>query len=163
MNVPLARRRALRRNSTDAETALWFHLRGKRFAGFKFRRQHPCGPYILDFYCPSRHLAVELDGGQHFDPIAQAYDARRSGYLERFGIRVLRFTNDLVFRELAAVLEAIDVGLRADPSPSSPLPARAGRGYRIGRTPLPSPGPAKRGQGTGSDGPGPGGTGWELD
>jgi len=118
MDVPLARRRALRRNSTDAETALWFHLRGKRFAGFKFRRQHPFGPYILDFFCPSRHLAIELDGGQHFDPVARAYDGRRSGYLERFGIKVLRFTNDLVFRELAAVLDAIDSGLcGADPSP----------------------------------------------
>ena len=117
MNVPLARRRALRRNSTDAEAALWFHLRGKRFAGLKFRRQHSCGPYILDFYCPSRHLAVELDGGQHFEPSAAAYDERRSAYLERFGIKVLRFTNDVVFRELAAVLDAIDLGLRADPSP----------------------------------------------
>ena len=118
MNVPLARRRALRRNSTDAESALWFHLRAKRFEGFKFRRQHSCAPYILDFYCPSRHLAVELDGGQHFDPVAAAYDERRSAYLERFGIKVLRFTNDLVFKELSAVLDAIALALAAgDPSP----------------------------------------------
>ena len=118
MNVPLARRRTLRRNSTDAESALWFHLRAKRIAGFKFRRQHSCGPYILDFYCPGRRLAVELDGGQHFDQVAQAYDARRSACLGRFGIRVLRFTNDLVFKELPAVLEAIFLALgAADPSP----------------------------------------------
>ena len=118
MNVPLARRRALRRNSTDAESALWFHLRAKRFAGFKFRRQHSCGPYILDFYCARRHLAVELDGGQHFEPLALAYDERRTAYLGRFGVKVLRFTNDLVFRELTAVLEAIALALGvADPSP----------------------------------------------
>ena len=118
MNVPLARCRALRRNSTDAEAALWFHLRAKRFAGFKFRRQHSCGPYILDFYCPGQHLAGELDGGQHFDPVAQAYDERRTAYLGRYGINVLRFTNDLVFRELTVVLEAIALALGlADPSP----------------------------------------------
>ena len=118
MNVHLARRRALRRNSTDAESALWFHLRARRFAGFKFRRQHSCGPYILDFYCPGRHLAVELDGGQHFEPTAQAYDERRTAYLGRRGIKVLRFTNDLVFRELTAVLEVIALALGvAGPSP----------------------------------------------
>ena len=118
MNVPLARRRALRRNSTDAESALWFHLRAKRFAGFKFRRQHSCGPYILDFYCPGRHLAVELDGGQHFEPMALVYDEQRTAYLGRCDIKVLRFTNDLVFRELPDVLDAIALALGvADPSP----------------------------------------------
>jgi very-short-patch-repair endonuclease len=118
VNVPLTRRRALRRNSTDAEASLWFHLRAKRFVGFKFRRQHSCGPYILDFYCPGRHLAVELDGGQHFEPSAQAYDQCRTAYLGRFGIKVLRFNNDLVFRELTAVLDAIALALGVvGPSP----------------------------------------------
>ena len=118
MNVPLARRRALRRNSTDAEATVWFHLRAKRFAGFKFRRQHSCGPYILDFYCPGRQLAVELDGGQHFEPSALTYDERRTAYLGRCGIKVLRFTNDLVFRELPGVLDAIALALGVtDPSP----------------------------------------------
>src|SRR5256885_12641504 len=91
MDVSLARRRTLRSAGTDAENALWARLRAKRLLGFKFRRQHPCGPYILDFYCPSKHLAVELDGGQHFEPAGQEYDVRRTAFLARRGITVLRF------------------------------------------------------------------------
>jgi len=68
MDTPLARRRQLRRSSTDAEAFLWYHLRSRRLAGFKFRRQHPYGPFILDFFCAERNLAIELDGGQHFEP-----------------------------------------------------------------------------------------------
>jgi very-short-patch-repair endonuclease len=108
----------LRRDSTSAEAVLWSHLRAKRFVGFKFRRQHPCGAYILDFYCPRRQLAVELDGGQHFEPCAQAYDERRTAYLGRCGIKVIRFGTDLVFRELTAVLDVIARALGVgDPSP----------------------------------------------
>ena len=118
MDLHLARRRALRRTSTDAEAALWSQLRAKRLAGFKFRRQHPLGPYILDFYCPARRLAVELDGGQHFEPYAQAYDRRRTAYLRQAGIDVLRFPNDVLFKELPAVLDAIGRALGiAGPSP----------------------------------------------
>ena len=118
MNVPLSRRRELRRNSTDAERALWSRLRAKRFAGFKFRRQHDCGPYILDFYCPAGHLAVELDGGQHFEPSAQAYDERRTEHLRRERIQVLRFSTNLVFTELEAILDVIALALGiGGPSP----------------------------------------------
>ena len=118
MNVSLDRRRALRRASTDAEVAIWAQLRAKRFAGFKFRRQHPCGPYILDFYCPARYLAVELDGGQHFGALVQAYDERRTAYLRSCGINVLRFPTDLVFTELPGVLDAIALALGVvGPSP----------------------------------------------
>jgi very-short-patch-repair endonuclease len=85
--------------------------------GFKFRRQHPCGPYILDFYCPGRHLAVELDGGQHFNSAAQNYDQRRTAYLLRRRITLLRFPTDLVFREPSAVLETLAAALRGVPSP----------------------------------------------
>jgi very-short-patch-repair endonuclease len=129
VSASLARRRALRRNSTDAENALWSRLRAKRFEGFKFRRQHPCGPFILDFYCPARHLAVELDGGQHFEPSAQSYDDRRTAYLRRRGINVLRFPTDLAFREPDAVLESIALAL-GGPSPV-PSPLRGeGTGMR---------------------------------
>jgi very-short-patch-repair endonuclease len=118
MDLSLARRRQLRRQSTNAESALWAHLRGRRFAGFKVRRQHPCGPFILDFFCPRCRLAIELDGGQHFEPAAQAYDARRSRYLAGRGITVIRFGADLVFREPRAVLAAIAAALGIDdPSP----------------------------------------------
>jgi adenine-specific DNA-methyltransferase len=125
MGSSLPRRRALRRDSTDAERALWFHLRAKRFIGLKFRRQHPCGPYILDFYCPARRLAIELDGGQHFDPTAEAYDLRRTAFLERNGVKVLRFTNDVVLREIREVLEAIWSEVS---DPSLTLPRFAGEG-----------------------------------
>jgi very-short-patch-repair endonuclease len=116
MDLSLSRRRALRRANTDAEVALWARLRGKRLVGFKFRRQHPCGPYILDFYCPSSRLAVELDGGQHYMAGAQDHDVRRTAFLSRQGITVLRFRTDLVFREPTAVLEAIVLALREVPS-----------------------------------------------
>ena len=117
MNLSLARRRSLRRNCTDAESTLWAHLRNKRLIGFKFRRQHPCGPYILDFYCSEEHLAVELDGGQHFDEAAQSYDQRRTAFLVRQGIQVIRFPTVLVFREPIAVLEASLLVLDGGPSP----------------------------------------------
>jgi very-short-patch-repair endonuclease len=119
MDILLARCRQLRRSATDAEAALWHHLRTHRFAGFKFRRQHPCGPFILDFYCPGRKLAVELDGGQHFEVDARRYDERRSRFLGRQGIEVLRFPTDLVFRELEGVLMVIAdaLGIVDGPTP----------------------------------------------
>jgi very-short-patch-repair endonuclease len=110
-SLSLQRRRQLRRNATDAEAALWRHLRGRRFASFKFRRQHPYGPFILDFFCAQRRLAVELDGGQHFEPEAQRYDARRTGFLAAHRIAVLRFPTDLVFRQPEDVLAAIAAAL----------------------------------------------------
>ena len=118
MDTSLVRRRQLRRNSTDAEHELWQRLRAHRFAAFKFRRQHPCGPFILDFFCASRRLAIELDGGRHFTPQAERNDARRSRYLVARGITILRFATDLVFRDLDGVLGVIAAALGLDgPSP----------------------------------------------
>src|SRR5436190_12475565 len=99
MNSSLANRRALRREATDAEALLWSHLRARRLQGFKFRRQHPCGPYIIDFFCAERRVAIELDGGQHFEAAALAYDQRRTGFLALRGLTVMRFTNDQLFLE----------------------------------------------------------------
>ena len=107
MDIALARRRELRRAATDAEQVLWRLLRKRQFAGVKFHRQHPVGPYILDFYCAERGLAVELDGGQHFTDEGQEYDRRRTAYLAARGVRVLRFTNRELFEETESVLEAI--------------------------------------------------------
>ena len=107
MSLSLDRRRELRQRATDAELALWNELRDRRLAGFKFRRQHPCGPFILDFYCAEGHLAVELDGGQHYVEEAQLYDANRTAFLKQAGVDVLRFPTDLVFRDRLAVLEEI--------------------------------------------------------
>jgi very-short-patch-repair endonuclease len=115
-NLSLARRRKLRRDSTPTEILLWSHLRAHRFADFKFRRQHPCGPFILDFFCPRRRLAIELDGGQHFDDEGLAHDARRDSFIAARGITVLRFPADLAFREPEAVLRVIASHLAIDAS-----------------------------------------------
>lgn len=85
--------RELRRNQTDDEKALWRALRGRRFAGFKFRRQHAVGDHILDFYCADAKLAVELDGSQHGHPDEMHRDAEREKFLEEHGIATLRFWN----------------------------------------------------------------------
>jgi very-short-patch-repair endonuclease len=117
VSTSLQRRRSLRRQTTDAEATIWRYLRDRRFDGFKFRRQHACGPYILDFFCPERRLAIELDGGQHFEPAVQQNDQRRTAFLRARGIWVLRFNNDQVFLETDAVLEAIARALSDPPSP----------------------------------------------
>src|SRR4051812_7973873 len=83
--------RQLRRDTTDAERKLWWILHSRKLAGFKFRRQVPMAGYIVDFYCVSIRLAVELDGGQHAEPEAVKYDDRRTAALQREGVRVLRF------------------------------------------------------------------------
>ena len=88
---PIARE--LRRNQTDDEKALWRALRGRRFAGFKFRRQHTVGDYIMDFYCADAKLAVELDGSQHGHPDGRQRDAEREIFLAEQGIETLRFWN----------------------------------------------------------------------
>ncbi len=103
----LARVRQLRQNATDAESLLWQLLRNRQLDGWKFRRQHPIGPYILDFYCHEARLAVELDGGQHAEPVQACHDAKRTQTLEAGGIRVLRFWNNEVLKKTKAVLQEI--------------------------------------------------------
>ena len=99
--------RELRRESTDAEHVLWRLLRGRQLAGHKFRRQHEFGGFVLDFFCADAHLAIEVDGGQHFSEEGAARDHERTQFLEANGIRVLRFTNTESLSELGAVGEAI--------------------------------------------------------
>lgn len=95
----------LRTNSTNAEKHLWSLLRNRQLGGYKFRRQHPIPPYIVDFVCLEQHLVIELDGGQHTE--AQAYDAARTAALERLGYQVLRFWNNEFLENTQAVLEEI--------------------------------------------------------
>jgi very-short-patch-repair endonuclease len=83
----------LRRTQTREEAQLWQTLRAGRFAGFKFRRQHPFGGYCLDFYCPAARLDVELDGFEHGLPGQQQHDAAREEFLAGEGIEVLRYWN----------------------------------------------------------------------
>ena len=108
--APLARQ--LRRDSTDAERGLWRLLR-QRPAGAKFRRQHPLGAYILDFYCVEKKLAIEADGSQHFTPEGLAADEARTNHFAEIGIRILHFTNREILMESEGVLASIEQELRA--------------------------------------------------
>jgi len=101
------RARLLRKRATDTERILWRHLRNRNFAGYKFRRQHPLDCYILDFYCPTAKLAIELDGSAHNYRAGQIRDRTRSEFLARKGIVALRFWNHQVRQELDSVLQAI--------------------------------------------------------
>src|SRR5580698_1168026 len=96
--------RRLRRAQTPEEKLLWRSLRAGRFAGFKFRRQHPAGHYVLDFYCPNARLAVELDGFGHGHPVQRDHDLKRDQWLDQEGIEVLRYWNHQWRRNQAGIL-----------------------------------------------------------
>jgi len=108
-NDPTTRldRRRLRKNATDAERKLWSTLRSRGMAGLKFFRQYSIGPYILDFYCPERRLAIEVDGGQHAHLHGQQHDDHRDRYLTGLNIRVIRFWNNDVLQNIEGVWERI--------------------------------------------------------
>ena len=101
MALTIARRRELRRRSTIAAALLWSHLRGRRLAGFRFRRQHACRPFMLDFFCPQQRLAVQIDDLRPLD----------TSLLASRGITVLRFASHQVLRDIEAVLVAIAFAL----------------------------------------------------
>jgi very-short-patch-repair endonuclease len=91
--------RTLRKRDTWAERLLWRWLRDRRFSAYKFRRQHPFGEHVLDFFCIDASLNIELDGSRHGFPGQRANDAARDAELERKGIKVLRFWNSRLRRE----------------------------------------------------------------
>jgi adenine-specific DNA-methyltransferase len=99
--------RQMRKEPTTAEQVLWRLLRNRRLAGFKFRRQHPFGPYILDGFCVRAKLVVEVDGSPHSTQEGHARDSERDAYLAASGILVLRFWNSEIVNEREAVLERI--------------------------------------------------------
>ena len=112
----------LRHELTDCEQLLWQRLRNRQLGGFKFRRQYPLPPYVLDFYCADLRLAIELDGGQHFSDEALHRDAERNRYLERYGIRVIRFSNREVLGQMPEVLAEILRQAEISAPHPSPLP-----------------------------------------
>jgi very-short-patch-repair endonuclease len=126
-----ANARALRSSSTDAERLIWSKLRNRRFAGRKFRRQHPIGPFVADFACVEAHLVIELDGGQHFESEAITADARRSTFFHLQGFTTLRFTNREVLAETESVLTSIHQWLDLHHPHPSPL-LQAGEGVNEG-------------------------------
>jgi very-short-patch-repair endonuclease len=107
------RARQLRREQTAAEARLWEQLRDHRLDGFKFRRQHPLGRFIADFYCPERRLIVEIDGEVHRDQAD--YDEVRTAALEAMGYVVVRWSNEQVEYQLPVVLDEIRRALRRSP------------------------------------------------
>jgi predicted house-cleaning NTP pyrophosphatase (Maf/HAM1 superfamily)/very-short-patch-repair endonuclease len=120
--------RAMRKMPTDAEALMWSLLRSRRLGGFKFRRQHPVPPYVLDFFCQQKYLAVELDGGQHNMNVARRADENRLAFLLDRGIRVVRFWNHDVLQDTDTVLEAIWNELHRDQGTLTPSPSPKGRG-----------------------------------
>jgi very-short-patch-repair endonuclease len=90
---------------TEAERFVWYHLRKNQFGGFRFRRQHPIGPFIVDFVCLERKLVIELDGGQHATQTEE--DARRTAWLNERGYRVYRLWNNEAFTDWDNAAERI--------------------------------------------------------
>ena len=105
----------LRSNETGAEKALWKIIRGKAL-GYKFRRQHGIGPFIVDFYCDAARLVIELDGNVHDVAEVQSHDKEREKYLTELGYKILRFRNEEIFDNLQSVLNKIQVTLGLSPS-----------------------------------------------
>src|ERR1700674_2358553 len=97
--------RRLRREQTEWEHSLWSHLRRRQLDGFKFRRQHPIGPFFADFFCPAAKLVIEIDGSQH--AVELAHDKSRTEFLREAGYIVLRFWNHEISSEIDTVLQRI--------------------------------------------------------
>ncbi len=102
-----SRRSYLRKNMTKAEIVLWSRLKNSQLGGLKFRRQASIANYIVDFYCPSRKLAVELDGDVHGHPSRVDSDLKRQADIESLGVAVVRFTNSEVMQNTESVLQKI--------------------------------------------------------
>ncbi len=112
-------RRKLRRQSTQAEVALWNFLQSRRFHGYKFRRQHSIGRYIVDFFCTELLLAIEVDGVTHLEPERIRHDQIRQHWLEDHGVRVIRFTDNEILSDPELVLQQLKQYIDSS-HPSSP-------------------------------------------
>jgi very-short-patch-repair endonuclease len=104
---------------TDAEKRLWSQLRSKQLFGMKFRRQHPIGPFIVDFVCLEKKHVIEVDGGQHSK--GSDKDLKRDEWLASEGYKVLRYWNDDVLKETKSVLEDVLSKIGDHPPPTPPL------------------------------------------
>ena len=105
---------------SKTEIGLWMGLQGRQLDGFKFRRQHGIGPYVVDFYCAEARLAIELDGDSHSTPEARQYDASRDKFISKQNVKVVRFTNREVYENFEGVLQKIRELLGSRTTASSP-------------------------------------------
>ncbi len=119
-------KRRLRSNMTGPEARLWSRLRARQLQGLKFRRQHGIGPYIVDFYCPEQSLVIEVDGDSHADADQVVKDKQREQYLQSLGLRVIRYINDDIVKNLGGILE--DLAERISSRSTSPRPSLPRRG-----------------------------------
>ena len=119
-------KRRLRSNMTAQEARLWSRLRARQLQGLKFRRQHGIGPYIVDFYCPEQSLVIEVDGDSHPDADQIVKDERRDRYFQSLGLRVIRYINDDILKNVDGVLE--DLAERLSSGSTSPRPSLRRRG-----------------------------------
>jgi very-short-patch-repair endonuclease len=124
--------RELRRRTTDTEQRVWGIVRRRQIDGLLFRRQHPIGPYIVDFVCVETRIVIEIDGEIHTDQ--QEYDAERDDYLQQVGYAVLRFTVDRVLNDLNGVLADIKAACASSPLPRT---GEGAGGWGISRIPEP--------------------------
>lgn len=122
--------RALRRRETSSEEKLWLALRNRQLDGWKFKRQVPRGPYIVDFLCADASLVIEIDGIQHQEAVQVARDDERAAYLAREGLRLIRFTNSDVLENLDGVLDEIYMALGQTSAPPTTRPKRAATGAK---------------------------------
>ena len=113
-------KRRLRSHMTGPETRLWSRLRARQLQGLKFRRQHGIGPYIVDFYCPEQSLVIEVDGDSHADADQIVRDQLRDKYFQSLGLRVIRYFNDDIVKNLAGVLEDLAEKLASGRPPLAP-------------------------------------------
>ncbi len=104
----IKRARMLRKTMTKAEEKLWGHLRKKQFKDLKFRRQHPIGRFIVDFYCHAFKLVIEVDGSVHQQKTQQERDENRTYELQELGLTVIRFDNQVVLTNILKVLKEIE-------------------------------------------------------
>ena len=131
--------RQLRRNMTEAERHLWAKIRMKQLNGYQFYRQKPVGDYIIDFFCPRAKLVIEIDGSHHFVGETIEYDRIRDDYLSGLGLRVLRFSNSEVMRNIEAVVNRIGTEIPLNPPLRKGETALSPTTKVVGKIPLSPP------------------------
>ena len=115
------KRRKLRQSSTYAEKIVWMNLRNRQMAGYKFKRQYSVDKYVIDFYCPELKFAIEVDGISHHSTAKKIYDKKRQKYLESFGIKFIRITDEELSGNSNKAFDRIENAMKEFSKPPSPI------------------------------------------